>query len=106
MRPSLPVKCETVDMSTGKVVKTETVPFQIMPPPAGACPVCGRLPAHRLDEPHDAQSLYYQYSFFAEHERWPTWRDALAHCPEAVRVPWERALRERGVWPADDGEQP
>jgi hypothetical protein len=106
MSPALPVQCETVDISTGKVLKTETVPFQIMPPPAGACTVCGRSPAHRPDEPHDAQSLYYQYAFFAEHGRWPTWRDALAHCPDDIKSLWEQALRERGAWPSDEGGQP
>lgn len=101
---TLPVKCETVDMATGEVVDSKTVPFNILPPPASACQTCGR--EHDPALPHDAQRLYYQYAFYAEHGRWPTWRDAVAHCSEDIRSQWEKHLREAGAWPADDEVQP
>ena len=99
---TLPVKCETVDLDTGQVTKSEMVGFSIMPPPAAACQICARNPAHGADEPHDAQSLFYQYRFYAEHDRWPTWKDAVAHCSERVRAAWEAELRRRGHWPLDE----
>ncbi|MBE0533690.1 MAG: hypothetical protein IH626_22940 [Rhodospirillales bacterium] len=94
----LPIKAETIDAQSGKVVKTEMVTAGILPPAATACPICGRNPAHPADQPHDAQSLYYQYSFFGEHGRWPTWKDAIAHCPEGVKQHWEAELRRLGAW--------
>lgn len=97
----LPVQRETVDMATGEVVERKTVNFGILPPPPTACQVCGRNPAHAPDQPHDAQQLYYQYAFYAEHGRWPTWRDAVAHCSDEVRALWEPRLRALGVWPED-----
>lgn len=99
---SIPVRCETVDMATGEVTETRDVPFQLAPPPATACQVCGHDPAHEPDQPHNAQSLYYQYAFYADHGRWPTWRDAVAHCSESVRDHWELELRRLGVWPEDE----
>ncbi len=33
----------------------------------GECSQCGRL--HDPDIPHDRESLYYQYAFYAEHDR-------------------------------------
>lgn len=95
---TFPVQCETVDMSTGKTTKTETVDFKILPPSPTACPVCAVDPAHGAHEPHNAQSLYYQYAFRGEHGRWPTWKDAVAHCSLEMQAAWEKALRERGAW--------
>jgi hypothetical protein len=73
----------------------------LLPPRLDACQVCGRYPAHPPDDPHDAQSLYYQYAFYAEHGCWPTWKDAVAHCPKPIAEAWELELRESGVWPPD-----
>lgn len=61
----------------------------------GECSQCGVL--HHPDEPHNLQSLYYQYAFRAEHDRWPTWVDAMEHCTPETRSLWTEALRERGV---------
>ncbi|MEX2629512.1 MAG: hypothetical protein WD341_06190 [Tistlia sp.] len=100
---SLSVSRRTVDLGTGEVTEG-TAAFAILPPPPDACQVCGRRPAHPAAEPHDAGSLYYQYAFRAEHGRWPTWKDALAHCAEPVRAAWERALRARGAWSEPEGD--
>lgn len=69
--------------------------FTLLPAPPGVCSQCAR--DHEPDEPHDAQSLHYQYAFYAEHDRWPTWDDALAHCSEDVQAAWRQALAERGI---------
>ena len=61
----------------------------------GGCSQCGIV--HEPDQPHDNQSLPYQYSFYAEHDRWPTWADAMAHCTPEVQEQWTTALRSRGV---------
>lgn len=80
-----------------------TVPFSaaFVLPAAAGCTECGR--EHLVDQPHDAQSLTYQYRFrnaearAGREERWPTWADAMAHCPPNVQQEWTNALAERGV---------
>lgn len=99
---TIPGKMQVVDAASGKVTEERTANWGLMPPAADACQVCGHRPAHGTDEPHNAQSLYYQYSFYADHGRWPTWRDAIAHCSPPVREAWEAELRKRGAWPADE----
>jgi len=69
--------------------------WTMMPPPPGVCSQCAR--DHEPDQPHDAQSLHYQYAFYAEHDRWPTWEDAMAHCVPEMKEQWRQALREHGV---------
>lgn len=61
----------------------------------GECSQCGVI--HEPDQPHNQQSLHYQYAFWAEYDRWPTWIDAMAHCDDETRELWSVALRERGV---------
>ncbi len=95
---TIPVETTTIDTQTGEA-SIETTRAHLMPPHPDACQTCGMLPAHPPDQPHNAQSLYYQYAFYGEHGRWPTWKDAIAHCSDEVRAAWEEALRERGVWP-------
>ncbi len=53
---------------------------------------------HPPEYPHNAQSLYYQYKFYNERGRWPTWKDALAHCSDDMREYWELELKARGAW--------
>ena len=75
--------------------------MMLLPAAAGTCPVCATQ--HEPSEPHNAQSMYYQYRFYGVRGRWPTWADAVAHCPPRVRRRWEQALRDREAWtePAD-----
>lgn len=61
----------------------------------GQCSQCAVK--HEPDQPHNQQSLAYQYSFYAEHGRWPTWTDAMAHCDHHVVQQWTIALRGHGV---------
>jgi len=68
----------------------------LLPPRPGHCAVCAV--DHKPEEPHDAQSLYYQYHFFGKVGRWPTWADAIAHCGDQMQKLWKTALAQRGAW--------
>jgi hypothetical protein len=94
---SIPIRRQTVNMQTGDVTEDRMVDVGLLPPSPSACQVCGKTPAHPLEMPHDAQSLYYQYAFYGEHGRWPTWKDAMTHCTDEMKVLWERELKARGV---------
>ena len=74
----------------------------LMPPTPGTCPACAVK--HAAHEPHNAQSLYYQYRFYGLRGRWPTWADAVAHCSIETREAWETALREREAWSEPAGD--
>ena len=67
----------------------------IMPPVRGSCPVCACV--HREDEPHNRESLYYQMKFRQENGRFPTWKDATAHCTPQVRAAFKEAMRRYGI---------
>jgi hypothetical protein len=61
----------------------------------GVCPMCAVT--HDPEMPHDQQSLAYQYKFYDQYGRWPTWADAIAHCSEEVKAIWREALAEHGI---------
>lgn len=63
--------------------------------PEGTCPMCAV--AHDPALPHNRDSLAYQYKFYDESGRWPTWSDAMAHCSEEVKEFWIEELKKRGV---------
>jgi hypothetical protein len=95
MTDTIPIQRQTIDMATGKVEAADTVRFAIMPAPAGTCPDCAT--AHDAAQPHNAQSMRYQYAFYGREGRWPTWADAMAHCAPDVRSLWTAELGKRGV---------
>lgn len=68
----------------------------LLPCKEGVCQECAV--DHPADVPHNCGSLYYQYKFYAEQGRWPTWKDAIAHCDDITRKLWEAELRRRGGW--------
>jgi len=70
--------------------------FALMPcrTDQGQCPECATK--HGPEQPHNKQSLYYQYKFMAAHGKWPGWKDAMKHCTAAVKKIWTRELRKRG----------
>lgn len=70
-------------------------PWALLPAKPGTCPECAVK--HKLEYPHDQQSLFYQYKFYNEHGRWPTWEDAMAHCSDGMKVIWRGLLREHGI---------
>ena len=62
--------------------------------PEGTCSMCAVK--HEPEQPHNQKSLAYQYKFFDQHGRWPTWADAMAHCSEEIKAFWVEALLEAG----------
>lgn len=61
-------------------------PFMMLPPAPHLCQVCAV--EHDEEQPHNAQSIYYQYWFTATNKRQLTWSDAMAHCSDEVKAPW------------------
>lgn len=78
--------------------------FHLLPVPPGKCPTCAV--AHDPALPHNAQSLFYQYRFYSQRGRWPTWKDALEHCDADMKALWEAELRKAGAWTAPESEVP
>lgn len=72
------------------------IKFKVLPPNPNVCQQCGR--DHEPNQPHDNMRLQYQYWFHQEHGRFPTWKDAVAHCDEEIKEAWEWALKERNAW--------
>jgi hypothetical protein len=70
-------------------------PFKLMPAKPGKCQVCAV--EHDPAQPHNKRSLFYQYAFFNEYGRWPTWADAMEHCDDEVKRVWKEALEKMGV---------
>lgn len=70
-------------------------PFRMLDAKAGTCQECAIV--HDPAQPHNQQSLHYQYSFYADNGRWPTWADAMAHCSPEIQEKWKAALKERGI---------
>ena len=70
-------------------------PFLLMPAKEGTCPECAT--AHEPEQPHNQQSLFYQYKFYNDNGRWPTWNDALEHCSRDIKELWIKELSEHGV---------
>lgn len=94
-RTSIPARRQTINSETGRVEDDRIARFDVAAPPPGTCAECGC--PHEADEPHDALSLHYQYSFYGREGRWPDWNDAMAHCDEQTRRAWAEALEEAGV---------
>lgn len=69
--------------------------FHLMPAKPGTCQECAV--AHDPTFPHNQTSLYYQYHFYAEHKRWPTWEDAMSHCTDDMKKFWREELTKQGI---------
>ena len=67
----------------------------LMPCAPDVCQECAVK--HDPEMPHNQQSLYYQYKFYQQHGRWPTWEDALSHCTPEVQDYWKDSLIKRGI---------
>lgn len=104
-RPLIPLggTMKVVDMKTGRAEEKPSG-MMMLPPAPGKCPECAA--DHAPEQPHNAQSLFYQMKFHGEHGRWPTWTDALAHCAEPVRKAWAEELRKRGAWEEPEPTKP
>lgn len=62
---------------------------------AGQCAECAVV--HDPAQPHNQQSLFYQYAFFEDHGRWATWADAISHCTPEVQARWTAELAKFGI---------
>lgn len=69
--------------------------WMLLPAPNGTCSQCAV--DHPPEAPHNRDSLYYGYAFFAEHGRCPTWVDALAHCDDEIYETARQTLADHGV---------
>ena len=76
----------------------------MFPAKPGTCPECAVK--HEPHEPHNQQSLFYQYHFYNEHRVWPNWGDAIAHCDDVTKELWKAALIEKGVKEEDLSPHP
>ena len=63
--------------------------------PEGTCPMCAVK--HDPRQPHNRDSLTYQYKFYDQHGHWPTWVDAMAHCTPEIQKAWCDALQDKGI---------
>lgn len=63
--------------------------------PEGTCPECAVK--HDPEQPHNKDSLAYQYKFYDKHGRWPTWKDAMEHCSDEVKEFWIQNLKAHGI---------
>lgn len=78
--------------------------MMLLPPPAGTCPICAVK--HKPEDPHNQQSLYYQYRFYGVRGRWPTWADAVAHCSDEVKQFWKEELQRASAWTEPESGEP
>ena len=69
--------------------------FKLLPPPPTHCQACATQ--HEPGEPHNQQSFYYQFVFYNQNGRSPTWADAMAHCTDDVKELWTAELEKFGV---------
>jgi hypothetical protein len=80
----------TVDMDAGEVTNVRRNAFTMLPCGPDVCQECAV--DHPHGDPHNQQSLYYQYWFYSRHGRWPTWTDAMSHCTPELQVRWKSLL--------------
>ncbi|GIP08809.1 hypothetical protein J1TS5_09790 [Paenibacillus macerans] len=52
---------------------------------------------HDPQHPHNQDSLYWKFTFFEKHGRWPTWTDAMEHCSDEVKSQWIKVLKQKGI---------
>jgi len=76
------------------MIKNKLGGFSLLPCAPGVCSECAA--DHPADQPHNRDSLYYQYKFYGQHGRWPTWIDAMEHCDEDMRAAVSAALKNIG----------
>lgn len=69
--------------------------WTLLPPNKNVCQQCAV--DHDPELPHNQQSVYWQYWFLSQHNRWPTWTDAIAHCTEDMKAFWIDELAKRGI---------
>lgn len=76
--------------------------FSLLKPAPDKCQECAV--DHLPEQPHNRDSLYYQFVFFLKHGRHPTWADAIAHCTADLQRAWKEELKLRGAWTEKEEE--
>jgi hypothetical protein len=84
----------TVNRKTGET-KPSNGTMMMLPAKEGTCEWCAV--DHLPEQPHNAQSMFYQYRFYNEHGRWPNWLDAMEHCSIDTQAHWKHHLEKMGV---------
>lgn len=74
----------------------------LLPAPEGTCPECATK--HEPEQPHNQQSLYWQYKFYQRHGRFPTWLDCMSHCTQETKDFWSAELAKHGINVKGDGK--
>jgi hypothetical protein len=69
----------------------------LLPPAPDLCQECAWK--HEPDQPHNKQIMFYQLNFLNKNGRYPTWKDAVAHCASEVQRLWREQLEKLGEWP-------
>ena len=77
------------------IIEKSIKDMHILSAPQGTCPECAVV--HEADQPHNKESLHYQYTFFQKHDRWPTWMDAMDHCADYTKTEWSELLAAQGI---------
>lgn len=67
----------------------------LLPPAPDKCQACAVK--HPPEHPHNQQSLHWQYWFWGQHQRWPTWADAMAHCTPEMQAFWVKELAKHKI---------
>lgn len=67
----------------------------LLPPKPDVCQECAVN--HEPHLMHDNRSLYYQMQFYAKHNRWPTWDDAMSHCEPDIKEIQFSVLRDNRI---------
>jgi hypothetical protein len=91
---TIPINVSMYDTQTRQVSHKDSQ-LAIVPAPSGTCPQCACK--HEEGMPHNRDSLHYQYSFFADHQRWPTWADAMSHCSDEAKELLVGFLANHGI---------
>lgn len=77
-------------MSKKTASKADGSGAYLLPPKKDVCQSCAVK--HPPEHPHNQQSLYWQYWFYGQHQRWPKWEDAMAHCTPEMQQFWVTEL--------------
>lgn len=89
------MKTEKAKKTKTTVIKKGTHSMMLLPPPKDKCQICAG--DHLPEEPHNAQSLFYQIKFNMENSRGANWIDATAHCTPELKAMWREELIKMGV---------
>lgn len=78
-------------------VEIKEAALTLLPPHPSKCQECAV--DHKPNEPHNPQSMYYQFKFNMQHGRKATWMDAMAHCSDEIKKIVLEILAEKGIDP-------